>query len=80
MSDEWWRLRPLRPSQRDWKAKVHPRVAQADRGAHMGIAFLADRAINDETASSRASWLDYLALALEPRITELQQRRMEGQR
>lgn len=79
MSD-WWRFRPLRPAQRDWKAKVHPRVAHADKGAHMGISILADRAINDETPSSRASWLDFLALALEPRITELQARRMEGQR
>jgi hypothetical protein len=81
MSDETrWYLRPLRPVLRDWKKPIHEAVAKADRGAHTSLQLLLDRPIAEAKPPGRAADFDAIARALEPRITELQRRRMEGEK
>ena len=82
MSEERWYLKPLPHVLRDWKKAVDSKTAAADRSAHLSLQLLTDEPMTSKTwkPSSRAADLDALARALEPRITELQRRRMEGER
>ena len=78
--DRRWYLKPLQPILRDWKRALDKATATADRAAHLSLQILGDRPVAEQEAPGRAADLDAIARALEPRITELQRRRMEGEK
>jgi hypothetical protein len=61
---------------------MHTRNVAADKHAHLALWLLTSEPVNrrDYKPEARAADLDALARALEPRITELQRRRMDGEK